>query len=87
MGRKEDQKRKEEAAADREVVANFRAESERESFWKDLMRYDPRCSHCQRQLTTRRNQSVLVIDRLSCLDHVEAVTAAAMADNSNRMPV
>lgn len=85
IGKKQIAKRKAEAEADRQVATNFEAEAEREQFWKDLIRWDPHCSHCGKELTTRRNDSVLVVDRLACLDHVDAVRSAALADNSKGM--
>ncbi|WP_397570226.1 hypothetical protein [Schlesneria sp. T3-172] len=81
LGEKELAKRKAEAEQERQHAANSKAEAEREMFWKDLIRWDPRCSHCQTGLSTHRNESVLVIDRLSCLTCVETVKVAALADN------
>ncbi|WP_397568566.1 hypothetical protein [Schlesneria sp. T3-172] len=80
-GKKEIAKRKAKAELERQQEADSKAEAEREMFWKDLIRWDPRCSHCGKELTTRRSESVLVIDRLSCLDHVEAVRTVAISDN------
>ena len=85
IGKKQIAKRKAEAEADRQVATNFRAEAEREQFWKDLITYEPRCSHCQKELTTRRNESVLVIDRLSCVGCFDAVRVAALPDNPRGM--